>query len=320
MYDVITIGSATLDVFVYTDMSDIKKGRQELIAYPVGSKILIKELNFMTGGGGTNTAVSFSRLGLKTAYLGKLGTDDSSEKIINSLKKEKIDFIGPRSREDHTAYSVILDSKQRNRTILTYKGVSNKLKYKEIRKKAKKSGWVYMSSLMGSGFEAQKRLALETKSKVAYNPSEYQIKNCNVKPLVANTDVLIFNSKEANLLTGKKNIKEQMKKLSRMGPEIICITCGSVGDYVYDVNGGNFYSMKPHKIKIKERTGAGDAFASSFVAGLMKGKSIEFSMRLALANSESVIMYHGAKNKLLRYSSALKKMREKPARIKVEKI
>jgi ribokinase len=74
MYDVITVGSATVDVFVKTEAELIeitKKGsEEELIAYPTGSKILIQQLDFKIGGGGTNTAVAFARLGLKTAYLG----------------------------------------------------------------------------------------------------------------------------------------------------------------------------------------------------------------------------------------------------------
>ena len=77
MYDVITVGSSTIDVFADVESEEIKiktkDGEEELIAYPAGSKILIKELNFLTGGGGTNTAVAFSRLGLNVAYLVKWG-------------------------------------------------------------------------------------------------------------------------------------------------------------------------------------------------------------------------------------------------------
>ena len=55
-----------------------------------------------------------------------------------------------------------------------------------------------------------------------------------------------------------------------------------------------------HKIKVVERTGAGDAFASGFVAGQIAGRSIMDSLKLGLKESESVIRYFGAKNKLLR--------------------
>ena len=68
MYDIITVGSSTIDVFAQTKFSELikimeKKKETDLIAYPIGSKILIKKLEFTTGGGATNTAVAFARLG-----------------------------------------------------------------------------------------------------------------------------------------------------------------------------------------------------------------------------------------------------------------
>lgn len=319
MYDVVTVGSATLDVFVYTDLSKEVKNKK-LVAYPAGSKILVKRLEFMTGGGGTNTAVSFSRLGLKTAYLGKLGSDDTARRILEQLNKEKVSFIGLRGKEDYTAYSVILDSKGRDRTILTYKGVTNYLGFSEINTKKMKTGWIYFSSMMGKSFETQKKLADFAKRngiKVAYNPSDYQIKRKDIGSILKNTDVLVFNRREARLLTGKSEVREQMKSIFRMGPRIVCITDGPNGDYASD--GRNFYYMKPHKIKIKERTGAGDAFASAFLAGLIRKGDVAFAMKIALANAESVVMYHGAKNKLLTYGEALKKIKSRPVKVKKEK-
>jgi sugar/nucleoside kinase (ribokinase family) len=65
-------------------------------------------------------------------------------------------------------------------------------------------------------------------------------------------------------------------------------------------DGEKFYSIIPHKLKVIERTGAGDAFASGFVAGQMIGKSIENSLKLGLEESESVIKHKGAKIGLIR--------------------
>ena len=107
MYEIITMGSNTVDIFANTELKEIKKGGKKLIAYPVGSKILIKETCFSTGGGGTNTAVSFARLGLKTAYLGKIGSGIFGKKIKEMLKKEKITFIGTTGKGTNN-YSIIL--------------------------------------------------------------------------------------------------------------------------------------------------------------------------------------------------------------------
>ena len=74
MYDVITVGSATVDVFAKTHFSELikiidPKGETDLLAFPSGSKILIDDLEFTAGGGGTNTAVALSRLGHKVGFL-----------------------------------------------------------------------------------------------------------------------------------------------------------------------------------------------------------------------------------------------------------
>ena len=95
MFDVITIGSATVDVFAYTESSEVikfveSKTEHDFIAYPGGEKIVIDKLDFKIGGGGTNTAVSFSRLGLNTAYLGKLGNDENGKKVLDLLNDENI--------------------------------------------------------------------------------------------------------------------------------------------------------------------------------------------------------------------------------------
>jgi ribokinase len=122
-YDIITIGSALNDIFVDTGLKELKTKNKKFAAYPAGYKIAIRNIKFSIGGGGINTAVGFSRMGLKTAYLGKIGNDDSAKKIINILKKEKIDFIG-KQENSITGHSIILDSYEHERTILTYKGPS----------------------------------------------------------------------------------------------------------------------------------------------------------------------------------------------------
>src|SRR3989344_1606027 len=132
MYDVITVGSATVDVFAKTHFSELikiidPKGETDLLAFPSGSKILIDELEFTTGGGGTNTAVALARLGHKVAFLGKLGEGSNSDFIHTYLKKEKVGLLCAHGK-GNAGYSVILDTLQHDRTILTYKGINNDLR------------------------------------------------------------------------------------------------------------------------------------------------------------------------------------------------
>src|SRR3990167_7729890 len=114
MYDVITVGSATVDVFAKTHFSELikiinPKGETDLLAFPSGTKILIDDLEFTTGGSGTNTAVAFSRLGHKAAFLGKLGQGTNSDFIHKNLMREKIKLLCACGK-GNAGYSIILDT------------------------------------------------------------------------------------------------------------------------------------------------------------------------------------------------------------------
>jgi len=314
-YDVITVGSGVVDIFIYTGMHESFAQGRKMMCYPIGSKIAVNKVHYDIGGGGTNTAVSFSRFGLKTAYLSKLGDDDNGKKILSLLGKEKIDFIG-RLGKEFNGFSAILDSKEHNRTIFTYKGSNDFLKKGDLNLKKINTKWFYFSSMLGKSFKTQQFLAKYANKNgisIAYNPSEYQAKKGirYLKKILKYTAVLILNFEESQLLSGKKRLNEIIKRLSKAGPEIVCITNGPKKIFVYDKNSKNLYSALPNKVKIVETTGAGDAFASSFITGMIKTNDIEFALKLAITNSESVIQYIGAKNKLLTWNEAKKKIKKK---------
>ena len=78
----------------------------------------------------------------------------------------------------------------------------------------------------------------------------------------------MLNREEAEVLTGKKDLNSQLKVLHNIGIKYVAITDGSNPAHACD--GENIYTIYPRKVKIKETTGAGDAFAATFVAGIMK--------------------------------------------------
>jgi ribokinase len=299
MYDVIAIGSANVDIFLDTKIHEHFFDRKKEVCYPLGAKVRVTGVETFTGGGGTNCAVAFSRLGLKTGYIGKIGKDANGEMIYNELDKEKVNFLGILG-EEKTDFSIILDSKHHDdRTILNYKGASTELRYEEVNHSY--PAWYYFSSLLGESFETLKKIARTCKDRinVGFNASSYLAEKgvAGLKDILNVTTVFVLNKEEAMLLTKGKNIEDMLVKLRKAGPKITCITDGDKGSYTYD--GKLMYYQKPHKIKVVEKTGAGDAYAATLVAGLITGKSIEESLSMALANAESVIAYKGAKNVLL---------------------
>ena len=318
-YDVIAVGSNTIDAFVYTDRSEsisIKtiSSETEFISFPLGSKIALNDCDFYTGGGGTNSAVCLSRLGLKIAYIGKVGSDFNGKKILDELKMEGVDFLGIESKDpkEKTGFSMVLDSIERKRTILTYRGANDNLKIEEIDKSKISSGWLYISSMVGQSFIALEKIvehAANNKINIIFNPNNYLCEKGKafLGKILSSTDILILNNEEAGLLTGKEGTETILKDLKSSGPEIIIITNGDKPVYLIDKE-EMLYTLYPLDIKIQEVTGAGDSFASTFLAGMIKTNDINFSLKMAIINSHSVLQYKGAKNILLSYEEILKKL------------
>ena len=310
-YDIISFGSAVMDVFLETDAHE--HGKE--ICYSIGAKIKVNKINFNTGGGGTNTAVSFSRLGLKTGFLGKLGNDENAEIILKELKKEKVDFLGVLGKEN-TGYSVILDSREHDRTILTYKGVNDKLRIEEVKRNVLDTGWFYFSSASGETLKTQEEIIKKAKGKIkiAYNASLYQIKedSSKLKKILKGAENLVLNKEEAEELVGRNST---ISKLRELGPRIVCVTNGDEGSEIFD--GYKTYKVEAHKTKCVEATGAGDAFASGFVFGLMKFRNIQKAAQIGTLNAESVIQYKGAKVGLLNFRGVSEMMRKRKVKISV---
>ena len=304
-YDIVAIGSATVDQFADTDSEliriDTPTTHEKLIAFPLGSKILIRELDLSTGGGGTNSAVALARLGLHTACLGKIGTDGNGDFVIQKLKEENIDFIGP--RQGNTGLSVILNSFAHDRTILAYKGANNELLLNEI--KPFETRWVYLSSMLGTSFETVTDLICRHEFRVAFNPSNYQAEMGYQKlsRLIDRVEILVMNREEACKFLGRSfrespEPQELLMAMAELPPRIFVITDGGNGVYVYDRE--RFYIGHPTPdLEVRETTGAGDAFASTFTAACVLGETVERAIHLAMTNAESVLKFRGAKERLL---------------------
>lgn len=327
MYDAITVGSANVDVFARTRFSELikiidPKGETDLLAFPSGSKILIDELEFTTGGGGTNAAVALSRLGHKVAFLGRLGRGTNSDFIHKDLKKEKIDLLCAHGK-GNAGYSVILNTLEHDRTILTYKGVNDDLRNRDVPYKRLKTKWFYFSSMLGESFKTLEKLAefAEQRSiKIAFNPSTYLAEKGSryLSEILSRTELLVLNKEEASLIAGNNPTEKLLFKLKSLGPKIVVITDGK--NELNVIDGHYIYAAKPPAVKVVDATGAGDAFAASFLCGILRKNDIEFAVKLGLVNAMSVITHCGAKNILLTFKEAIEGIKKTKIKINKKKI
>ncbi len=315
MYDVITVGSNTIDVFAYTDRSEsicIKtiNGEECYISYPTGSKLLIDELDFSTGGGGTNTAATLSTMGLSVGYIGKISSDDNGRRVLKELKDWNIDFLGTISSDTqkNTGYSIILDSIERRRTILAYKGVNNDLEFREIDTGKLKAKWFYLCSMVDKSFKTLEEISLYARKKrinVIFNPSNYLAEKGKryLSKILRASKILVLNKEESSHLVGEGEPKEKLLKLKRTGPDIVIITNGK--NPIHCIDDKNiYYIVYPLDIKVVEATGAGDSFGSGFLASYIITEDVAMSLKIALANSQSILKYKGAKTKILTFEQA----------------
>ena len=323
--DVITIGTATRDIFltspffkVVSDEAHLKKigfPTGEAQCFALGGKIEIDKPIFTTGGGATNAAVTFARQDLKTAALIKVGDDNAGNDIINELESEKVAFFAIKQKDNGTAYSTILLAPNGERTILVYRGASENLAIGEILFEKLQSQWAYIVPGKIS-YDVIKEIVdyfHRQKILIAFNPSKHFIELGleKLKSILEKTKAVILNREEAAYLTDidYSEEKEIFKKLDAAVAGIAVMTDGPKGVSVSD--GYNIYKAGTFgEKKLVDRTGSGDAFGSGFVAGLIheqetcekglcKVDNIEYAIRLGSANATSVIEYIGAKKGIL---------------------
>ena len=306
MYDIITIGSGLRDVFLLSDQfklianADFEGGRAECVA--LGAKIEVSDIVFTTGGGATNAAVTFARLGFKTAAICRVGEDAAGRDVIEDLKKEGVNIaLVRRVAKGVTGYSTLLTASNGERTALAYRGVSGTLAPADVPFSKCKARWFYVTSLAGNTALLKKIVAhaKSTGSNVAWNPGRKEIEAGlgAIKKILPNVRVLQLNKEEAESLSGKSTVEEMFAALATPG-NVVVITDGARGAFVQR---DGITVMTPGSGKqAVSQTGAGDAFGSGFVAGLMRTDDLKTALAVGIVNAQSVITKVGAKAGILK--------------------
>lgn len=304
MYDIVSVGDATLDVFLDLNEASVScdintENCQLCLTY--ADKIPVEKVTKIPGAGnGSNNAVGSSRLGMKVAMVGIIGADEVGDMIVKNWKNEKV-----------SVKHVIRDKKRGSNysTVLNFKGERTILVYHEPRdyrfpKGLGKSEWIYYTSL-GNGSEKMHAALLayvkKYKVKLAFQPGTFQLKlgAAKLKPLIAASEVMFVNKEEAERILGEgiKPMKDLLTYLHDMGCKIAVITDGPKGAYAYD--GERYLHLGIYDTPVVERTGVGDSFATAFVAARHYGKDLAEAMRWGTVNSASVVQKIGPQEGLL---------------------
>lgn len=305
--DFLAIGDITTDAFIRLKEArvhcDIDDTNCE-ITMKFGDKVPFEYVKVVKAvGNSANAAVSVARLGIRSGFMTNLGGDQNGKDCISNLIMEKVDTRYAATHKSlSTNYHFVLWYES-DRTILI-NHTSYPYKFPKIKKNPK---WIYLSSLAENSKEYHREISdyLNTNNdvKLAFQPGTFQMK-LGVKELrdiYKRTEVFICNVEESQriLHTDSKDIKFLLSEIHANGPKIVLITDGPKGAYMLD--GEHFYFMPiyPDPKTPVERTGCGDAFASTFVNALMFGKTPLEALMWAPINPMSAVQYVGAQEGLL---------------------
>jgi ribokinase len=303
--DFLAIGDIVTDAFIRLKEAEVKEcidhGRQELCV-SFGDKIPYESMQEIRAvGNSANAAVAASRLGLKSALIAHVGDDSNGKNCIETLQSNNVDTTYVGSHEGmSTNYHYVLWYDV-ERTILV-KHAAFPVAMPDIAIAPK---MLYLSSL-GDHTEAyHKEIAayakLHPEMLLVFQPGTFQIKLGaeTLKDIYANTYAFFCNLEEAKKILGtdEKEVSMLIKALHKLGPKNVFITDGTNGAYASNGTEAWFMPIYPHAPY--ERTGAGDAFASTVSAALLAGKSIPEALLWGPVNSMSVVQYVGAQEGLL---------------------
>ncbi len=314
-FQVMTIGDAKIDIL--TKIADETKilrldPNSHQLTFKHGQKISLERCDILVGGNAANVAVGLSRLGLKTAIVAELGSDEFALRINNVLASEHVDrrllLATPNAP---SSLSIGLTAFGERTMFVKHTKREHKFNLNEIT-----SDWIYLTSL-GENWQLAYQIALDfvvkTGCQLAFNPGTPQIAAGIPawREILARTDILFLNTDEAKSLlktTDNLPITTVLKNLAAFGPKTIILTNGDKGAVAWENN--QLVEQPAIPGSLVEKTGAGDAFASGVLGALINQLPFETALLWGARNSTAVISHVGAqtglltKEKMLAYASS----------------
>lgn len=325
----LAIGDIVVDAFIKLKEAYVlenKEKDEKDICMVFGDKIPYEDAIVVSAvGNSPNAAVSSARLGLKTALITNIGNDRYGEDCLEVLKKENI----------ITDYVKIEENKKTNYHYVLWYGVERTILVKHTEFdfhfpdfKDTEISWIYLSSLAENSLPYHHQIADFLKNhpetKLAFQPGTFQMRFGKeaLKEIYERTEIFFCNFEEAERILNiqSKDVKTLFDGLHKLGPKIICISDGPNGAYASDGVNIWYIPMYPDQANPVDRTGAGDAFSSTFTSAIALGKNVEEALSWGPINSMSVVHYVGAQEGLLPRAKLEELLKNAPEEYKAKKI
>lgn len=304
---ILAIGDTFTDAFIELDKDtakvDVDEAGKKWLSVEFGAKFPYKTVDIVEAvGPSPNAAVAFSRLGAKAGLMTYIGDDETGQHTLEYLQENgvKTDTVSVQAGAKSNYWYVLRYGA--DRTMLT-KNEGYEYTWQEPEEVP---DWIYLAQ-SGEAWELHEEvlayLDKHPETKLVFQPGTIHFKWGREKlaDIYRRAEIVIMNREEAALVTGLTidSVADLSSAFHEMGAKIVVITDG--GDGAYASDGEHLYQMPnyPDAVPPKDRTGAGDAFASTFVTALALGESIETALMWAPINSMNVVQHIGAQVGLL---------------------
>jgi ribokinase len=289
-YDVIGYGALNMDRMMLVDKIP-----------GVDEEGYVLSVEHHPGGSAANTIVGLARLGLRTGYIGKVGTDEDGEFLMENMRREGVDTRCVKVCEGNSGVALCLVDRKGNRALLITSGVNDTIGIDDIDLDyIRKAGFLHLTSFIGKkSFETQKGLIDLFPGKISFDPGQLYAERGmkEMGDIISNSTVIFASEREVELLTDcDYDYRKGASVLLDEGVRIVAVTRGERGCYV--TNGREEYDIPAEKTDVVDTTGAGDAFNAGFLFGLIKGKSLKECGRLGNKAASLCIRRNGTRDGL----------------------
>lgn len=301
--NVLVVGSSLIDLFASIQDSEQLTIQDKTVSFKLGDKVPI-DINTLTlGGNGGNVSSALQRLQVPTSFYTYLGEDILSSHIKNLLEQEGVELYIEKEETTTGSLSIIF-SFDKDRIIFSHHNI-----FPHSFDPAKintKPDVIYLTSI-GKEWEESYLKVLEYAKQnslpIAFSPGSQQMIDINEVFIttVHQSKMLFCNMEEAEKINAAlsheaiDNPKELLLNIKNNGFELLSITDGENGAYAI-AKDNKVYRMQALVTEIKEKTGAGDAYAGGFLAAYMHNKPIEECMKWGALNAAGEMRYIGSRS------------------------
>jgi sugar/nucleoside kinase (ribokinase family) len=277
-YDLLVAGEINPDLILASPNLEPRFGQQET---------LVEKAALTIGSSAVIFACGAARLGLKTTFIGLLGTDLFGNFMLQSMAGRGIDTSNVIVNADqHTGFSVIL-ARNTDRAILTYMGAMDALRAEDLSDKLLHQARhlhitsYFLQTALQPGLPAllqrARTLGLTTSLDTNWDPAETWK---GVSRLLEWIDVFLPNQNEALAISGETNLDDALLKLSQACP-VVAVKLGERGAIAWRRD--ELVRLPALPVQVADTVGAGDSFDAGFLYGFLHDWDIKHSLALGVA-------------------------------------